>query len=130
MRPCDHRIPASFGAYLRSLRMENGLTLREMAEKIGLSNGYVSLIETGERRPKATVELAKRIAYGLNTSMDEVCTAMGMQRAHPLLERAVELLREGEAEIASGRAKMAEAEEMLRRVCDLMSTPGCGSKNA
>src|SRR3989442_1275218 len=38
-----------FGAYLRTLRESNGLSLREAAKQAGLSSGYLSQIEGGKR---------------------------------------------------------------------------------
>lgn len=45
---------------LRSIRKQKGMTLRQLGELTGLSEGYISLIENMERRP--SVDAAKRIA--------------------------------------------------------------------
>ena len=49
---------------LRLARERKGLTLLEVAKATSVSEGYMSLIETGQRRP--SVDLAKRIAAVLD----------------------------------------------------------------
>ncbi|ROQ40021.1 XRE family transcriptional regulator [Frondihabitans sp. PhB188] len=46
------------GARLRTLRTDSGLTLREMAEALGISSSAVSQIERGVRRPSVSRLLA------------------------------------------------------------------------
>ena len=38
-----------FGEYIRKLRNERNLTLRQLAEKIGISSYYLSYLETGKK---------------------------------------------------------------------------------
>jgi transcriptional regulator with XRE-family HTH domain len=45
---------------MQRARLENGITLKQLAEQIELSESYMSLIESGARRP--SVAVAKRIA--------------------------------------------------------------------
>ena len=46
--------------WLQDLRDNSGLTQKALAEKLGISEQYVYLIESGARRP--SVETAKKIA--------------------------------------------------------------------
>jgi len=46
-----------FGAYLARLREASGLSLREAAAKVGMSNTYIFQIEKGERNPPVTEKL-------------------------------------------------------------------------
>lgn len=46
--------------WLRGMRIEAGKTLAEMAALIGVSECYLSRLETGNRRPSVT--MAKKIA--------------------------------------------------------------------
>lgn len=50
-----------FGKKLKDLRMENGLTQRELGEKLGYCNQTVSFWESGRREPDldALVAVAK-----------------------------------------------------------------------
>lgn len=39
----------NFGKYLRKLRIDRGMVLKDMAEMIGVSSAYLSAIELGKR---------------------------------------------------------------------------------
>ncbi len=39
-----------FGLRVKELRKEKGLTQSELAEKIGLSNNFIGMIERGEKK--------------------------------------------------------------------------------
>jgi len=55
-----------FGATLRLLRTEGGLSLRELAERVGVSNAYLSRVENGhDRAPTPDRLLAIARALGL-----------------------------------------------------------------
>ena len=45
---------------MREARLKKGLTLKQLADKVNVSESFCSLIETGERRP--SVETAKKLA--------------------------------------------------------------------
>jgi transcriptional regulator with XRE-family HTH domain len=47
------------GAYLKSLRDSKGLTLREVEEKSGVSNAFVSQVESGKVKQPAPIILFK-----------------------------------------------------------------------
>lgn len=55
---------------LRKKRLSKGLTMQNMADKIGISKGYYSLIERGERR--VSYELTFKIAKLLGTTPDRI----------------------------------------------------------
>ncbi len=46
-----------FGEKLRTLRVERGLTIRELAEMLDVHNTYINKIETGKRSPSANMIL-------------------------------------------------------------------------
>ncbi len=46
-----------FGKKLRTLRQRRSLTLRQFADKIGVSNGYISRMETGHKIPNIAMLL-------------------------------------------------------------------------
>lgn len=52
--------------WLRDLRLKAGKTLKEVGDGAGVSECYVSQIETGARKP--SVEVAKRLAAVLGVS--------------------------------------------------------------
>jgi transcriptional regulator with XRE-family HTH domain len=59
---------AEIGLRIRNLRGERGLNLSALAEKMGFSETYMSLIEMG-KRPPDLIDLMK-LRDILNTSLD------------------------------------------------------------
>lgn len=62
-----------FGATVRELRTERGLSQWELAEKAGVDRNYVGMIERGERNP-AVVNVVK-LAAALGVSPAELFRA-------------------------------------------------------
>ena len=56
---------------IRKYRKEKGMTMKEMAEKCGISIGYLSHLEKGSRN-NPSKEVMKNIAVVLNKSIPEV----------------------------------------------------------
>jgi transcriptional regulator with XRE-family HTH domain len=62
-----------FGEKLRRLRMQRGMTVRELAVALGYSaksNSYISETETGKRRPK--IEFVLKVAQFFGVTMDQL----------------------------------------------------------
>ena len=57
----------TFGAFVRQKRMEQGLSLRRLAARLGLSPVYMSNIET-DRKPAPTQEYLDKLAEELHLS--------------------------------------------------------------
>jgi len=57
-----------FGAVLRRLREERGLTQEELAERAGVSATYVGFIERGDNVPTLTILLDLASALGISPS--------------------------------------------------------------
>lgn len=55
---------------LKEKRKEIGITQIELAEKVGVSSDYISMIERGDRTPGFS--LARRISNELNSTIDEI----------------------------------------------------------
>ena len=62
--PAD--LPHELGEFIRDLRRSARFSLRELAEKAGVSNPYLSQIERGLRKPSA--EVLGQIAAALRVS--------------------------------------------------------------
>lgn len=58
--------------YLKKLREEKGLNQQEMADKIGISKQYYSLIENGERQKKMDITLVSAIATICGVSVEKI----------------------------------------------------------
>jgi len=66
-----------FGAAVRTIREGNGITLRELARRLGWSAAYVSDIERGRRSPP-----------GLGTQVQNWADAIGAANLEELMELA------------------------------------------
>lgn len=88
--PVDERqVAAALGAALRRLRKGRGLTLRQLAERCGLSQPFLSQIENGKAMPSLTA--LHRLARALGTTAHELL--------HPQAEAEVSLVRRGEGSV-------------------------------
>ena len=65
-----------FGARLRQLRKQAGLTQRELAERVGVDFSYLSKIESGAVPPPSE-KVISRLAEALNAKRDELVTLAG-----------------------------------------------------
>lgn len=55
---------------LKFYRKNKNLTQSELAEQVGVTKDYISMIERGKKNPG--IFLAKRIALVLNSTIDEI----------------------------------------------------------
>jgi transcriptional regulator with XRE-family HTH domain len=62
----DEGKPRDIGDFIRDLRRNAGVSLRQLADKAGVSNPYLSQVERGLRRPSAAV--LQQIATALRVS--------------------------------------------------------------
>jgi transcriptional regulator with XRE-family HTH domain len=72
-----------FGVYLKNLRLENGLSQKELAEKSGVSSAEISRIETGDRK-KVSPDVIKSISPYLNVSYESLLSRAGYLDADSL----------------------------------------------
>lgn len=63
-------IQALFGAHIKKLRLQSGLSQEAFADRCGLDRTYVSGIERGVRNP--TLEVINVLATGLNIDIAEL----------------------------------------------------------
>lgn len=68
-----------FGALMRKIRTERGLTLRDVGAILGVSHVYVGEVERGDRAPMARARIA-RFAEELVASEIELVVAAAQQR--------------------------------------------------
>jgi len=55
---------------LRTLRHRQGLTSRELGDRLGVSNAYIIQIENGKRRP--SIDLVAEMSRFFNVSADQL----------------------------------------------------------
>jgi transcriptional regulator with XRE-family HTH domain len=81
------------GDYLKEQRTQSRLSLRQLAEQVGVSNPYLSQIERGLRRPSA--EVLQQLAKALRVSADQLYIRAGIvsldEGVGGPVERSVEL---------------------------------------
>lgn len=65
-------ICSRFGANVRRLRMDLGLSQEELSEKIGMHRTYISGVERGVRNP--SIRLAEVVARGLDADVGRLLT--------------------------------------------------------
>lgn len=108
-----------FGDRMRKLRAERGVTLKEMADAIGVSSAYLSALEHG-KRGRPGWHLIQRILTFFNIIWDEAEEVVRLARiSHPritidtsgLNPRATELANRLADEI--GKLDPAMLEELL-----------------
>lgn len=58
--------------WLKNLRTEKGLTMKEMGTKLGISESYYCAIENGERQKKMDIVLASGISSVLGISLAKI----------------------------------------------------------
>ena len=68
--PSEKLDPAVIGARVKALRESSGLSLRDLAERSGVSAPMLSQVERGETSPTLTV--AARIAAGLDLRLSQL----------------------------------------------------------
>src|ERR1700755_1239531 len=71
-KPADSAAAASFtvGPRIKALRDAMGLSLRDLAERSGVSAPMLSQVERGETRP--TLAVAEKIAAGLELTLSQL----------------------------------------------------------
>lgn len=72
---------SDIGGFIRSQRMAAQVSLRQLAERAGVSNPYLSQIERGLRKPSADV--LAQIAKGLRVSAEVLYVRAGILEERP-----------------------------------------------
>lgn len=116
-----------FGVKLRQIRAERGMTLKQMAESLGVSPAYLSSLEHGRRgRPAHPMVVA--ICAQLNIIWDEADELLRLARlSHPRVTVDTQGLAAPATELANLLAerirKLAPA-EIERMLAILKAAPG------
>ena len=84
----------NFGEYLKTLRLEKRLSLREVEQLSGVSASYLGLIERGQR-PTPGAEILKKLAPAYNIPSRDLMRAAGY-----LKDEDVSLSEDDEVEMA------------------------------
>ena len=79
----------TLGDYLKEQRLAAQLSLRQLADQVGVSNPYLSQIERGLRKPSA--EVLQQIARALRISAEQLYVRAGIVHPDPGHGGGVEL---------------------------------------
>lgn len=60
--------------WLKEKRQAAGLTMAQMAEKIGVTESSYSKIESGERQKRMDIEIARLLASAFGVTVDDIAT--------------------------------------------------------
>jgi len=71
------QVPELLGTTVRNFRIKKGLTLLELADKTGLSSGFISKIERNLSKP--SINNLQRICYALDIAIDDLAAAVKEQ---------------------------------------------------
>ena len=74
--PRQRDLPRDIGDFIRDLRRNARISLRELAERAGVSNPYLSQIERGLRKPSA--EVLQQVAKALRISAETLYVRAGI----------------------------------------------------
>jgi transcriptional regulator with XRE-family HTH domain len=74
--PSPADLPHNIGEFIRDLRHGARISLRELADRAGVSNPYLSQIERGLRKPSA--EILQQLAKGLRISAEQLYMHAGI----------------------------------------------------
>ena len=77
----DKEPPQDIGGFIRDLRQTAKISLRQLADRAGVSNPYLSQIERGLRTPSA--EILQQIARGLRISAEALYVRAGIMDERP-----------------------------------------------
>ena len=59
------------GMRIKQLRTKQGLSVRDLAEKVGVSHAYISMLETGAKT-NPSLDLVKQLAKALKVKLTEL----------------------------------------------------------
>jgi len=82
-------VVGSLGDYLKEQRLAARLSLRQLADQVGVSNPYLSQIERGLRKPSA--EVLQQLARALRVSAEQLYVRAGIVHPDPGQPGSVEL---------------------------------------
>lgn len=83
--PESDDISGAFGASVRTLREEAGMTLQDLSSRSGVSRAMLSKVERGEKSP--TIGIAASIAKALNTSLTYLTSGQEERSAVAVVRR-------------------------------------------
>lgn len=104
----------TIGKRIKAHRIGRNMTQAELAERLGLSNVYISYIETGEKRT-VSLEVLLRVVNEFDISLDSLVLEEPTRRVPKVYREFAELLADCDIEEQEDILKTASAYKKLRR---------------
>lgn len=82
-----------FGKYIKKLREEKSLSTHKLAELSGVSQSYISHLESGRKKNAPSPEVIKKLSENLDRSYVELMVAAGYYGDDELLEPVEEIVQ-------------------------------------
>ena len=79
-------VTMNFGDKLKELRKEKGLSQKDLAEKLNVTQRTISYYENSTTAP-SNAEIVTKIADALNVRLDELAADIGNTKIHKLIEK-------------------------------------------
>ncbi|MCB9742236.1 MAG: helix-turn-helix transcriptional regulator [Alphaproteobacteria bacterium] len=102
----SHSIAKRLGERLRALRLRQGLTQQDLADRVGVSPPEISKYERARRAP--SLESLAALAEGLGLPLSEVVAFEGSENASPELQRILHRLHGQPPETVALVARLVE----------------------
>ncbi len=112
----------TLGDFLHEQRRGARLSLRQLADRAGVSNPYLSQIERGLRRPSA--EVLQRLAKALRISAETMYVRAGFLDPEDDLERSVQLAVQADPGLSERQKQvLLDIYDSFRRETDRPAAP-------
>ncbi|MDO7485486.1 helix-turn-helix transcriptional regulator [Peribacillus frigoritolerans] len=82
-----------FGQFIKRLRIDKSLSTHRLAELSGVSQSYISHLESGRKKNAPSAEIIKKLSENLDVSYIELMVAAGYYGEDELLEPVEETVK-------------------------------------
>jgi transcriptional regulator with XRE-family HTH domain len=118
-----------FGRYVRERRTAGGITLRELAERSGVSIAAIRSLETGGANPSLPTVI--EVIEALGTTIDRALAAVRAARGRVVVTRAANQASQGCTALSDGISQAAlQGEACVLPVESVVSVPEAMALNA
>ena len=110
----QRQVSELLGTTLRDLRRQHGLTLRDMADRTGLSTGFLSKIERGFSQP--SINNLHKICYVLHIAIDDLAAPKqdsGRPEQEEPADPASPLIKKGQRSLIYNVNNMVKLESII-----------------
>jgi len=90
-----------FGKFLRGLREKKGVTLKDVEVGTGITNAYISQLETGARKRLPAPDKLKKLATYFNVTLKELLEKAGYAEPDQETKTTEQKINEAFAEVTS-----------------------------